>query len=455
MPGFVVFSAGLLAACGGPAGGERGSIGTSLTVGVGSDTAATDGEDTEDEGGSNPPDSNGDETAAEGDEGPRFDLGDGDFCDNKAPGLYCDGAAAVQCDGNGGATDTTACAPGVCVDGEGCVACTADQWTCKGPRVMRCNDQAAPFWEEVAVCDPAAGQFCDVSVQGCSALAPIGDVEPSGEYYLYSTFSPAADGFTTVCDVDSHDNRIWFTAYRNGQLTVGGYDVQLLDTDGDGEIEPHQHPLSEDEPGPIEERVFTFAQAFTISNDGATPHQMELHATATTISWAGPNQVTAYDLMTGTTSQVAPKSPWIGALTYGYLAFLGYDDVNGVWYSGNETARRVFQYDAETMQWGYAFEFPALAGDHMDGMDVVTDQRTGTPYVYVSDMTSNFIGQYRHDPIVGWVQENLFAYAEETGVAVEGFGFGALSHFWIGGWEQHSFYEVGGGDLTEFLDPPG
>jgi hypothetical protein len=450
---FVALAAVAPAACNGAPGGARGSVGSSLTAGVGSDTAATGGETSSgDAQTSDPPATSGDGTAAN-DDGAKFDLGDGSLCDSRPAGLFCDGDTAVQCDGNGGTTDTTECTPEICVEGEGCVACTAGQWTCKGARVMTCNDQAVPYWEEVEVCDPAANEFCDISVPGCAALTPIGGVEPTGEYYLYSTFAPTADGFTTVSDVDSHGDRIWFVAWHGGQLTVGGYDVQLLDTDGDGELEPHQHPESEDQPGPIEERVFTFAQSFPISNDGAIPHQMELYATATTISWAGPNQITAYDLATGTTSQVAPKSPWIGTLTYGYLAFLGYDDVNDVWYSGNETARRVFQYDAETMTWGYAFEFPVLSGDHMDGMDVVTDESTGTPYVYVSDMTSNFIGQYRHDPVLGWVQENMFSYAEDTGVPVEGFGFGALSHFWVGGWEQNSFYEIGGGDLTEFLDP--
>jgi hypothetical protein len=442
-----------LTACG-AAPGEQDDGAPPLTAGVWSDTGTTAGDGgTPSDGGTA---SGG--SAADGDSGqvaPKFDLGDGSFCESQAAGTFCDGASAVQCDGNGGIVDTTVCTPGVCVDGEGCVTCTAGQWTCKGPRVMSCNVDGVPYWEEAEVCDPAAGEYCDISVQGCSPLAPLGDVVPTGEYYLYSTFSPLADGFNTVSDVDSEGNRIWFTAYSGAQLVLAAYDVILLDSDGDGKLEPHQHPSSVDEPGPIEERVFTFVQSLPFSNFGAIPHQMELYATPTTISYAGPNQITALDLATGVTSQVAPKSPWIGTMTYGYLAFLGYDDVNDVWYSGNESFRRVFQYDAETMTWGYAFEFPVLSGDHMDGMDVVTDPSTGVPYVYVSDMTSNFIGQYRHDPEIGWVQENMFTYADDTGVPVEGFGFGALNHFWVGGWNQNSFYEIGGGDLTQFLEPPG
>ncbi|MBL4683889.1 MAG: hypothetical protein JKY37_04815 [Nannocystaceae bacterium] len=386
---------------------------------------------------------------------PKFDVGGDSFCKEKPVGIFCDERTAVLCDGDGAIEDETSCAPEQCVPDLGCVACVEGQWSCKGPRLMACNTQGVAQWETSEVCDPAAQQFCDISVPGCSPLAPIGSVEPTGEYYLYSTFSPTADGFNTISDVDSFDNRIWFVGYSGSELVAGAYDVTLLDSDGDGVLEPNQHPDYVDAQGVIEERVFTFVESFPISNDGAIPHQMELHATATSLTWAGPLQISRYDLATGVTSQVAPAPPWLAGLQYKYLAFLGYDEINDVWYSGNESARRVFQYDAETMTWGYAFEFPVLSGDHMDGMDVVTDASTGTVYVYVSDMTSNFIGQYRHDPDVGWVQENLFSYAEDNGAPVEGFGLGAMNHFWVGGWAQNSFYEIGGGDLTQFLDPEG
>jgi hypothetical protein len=90
----------------------------------------------------------------------------------------------------------------------------------------------------------------------------------------------------------------------------------------------------------------------------------------------------------------------------------------------------VFQYDSAGASWGIAFLYPELSGDHMDGMEVVTDPNTGTPYVYVSDMTSDFIGQYRLDPELGWVQENLFSYSGTQGSLLEGMGYGALYHFW-------------------------
>lgn len=442
-----------LAACGGSAPGADGPAGP----GIGGQGDGSGGDDDAGTAGGGPgDDGTGGDDAGDDGVGPSFDLGHGgDFCQTQTPGIHCDGTTAVLCDDKGGTESTTACAPDTCVDGQGCVECEAGQWTCKGPRVMACNTDADPYWEQIDVCDPAAGEYCDVTVGGCSPLTPIGGVEPTGTYYQYSVFSPTADGFSTVCDVDAYQDRIWFVAYdAGGQLSIGAYDVQLLDSDGDGMLEPNQHPDDPEHTGPIEERVFTFVTSYPVTNGGAVPHTMELHATATSVAFAGPTQVSSLDLATGVVSAAVAAPPWLAAHPYPYLAFLGYDDARGVWYSGNESARRVFQYDPDTATWGYAFEYPVLAGDHMDGMEVVPDS-DGTTYVYVSDMTSNFIGQYRHDPVAGWVQENLFTYSEANGEVVEGFGYGALSHFWVGSWTQNSFYEIGGGDLTEFLEPEG
>jgi hypothetical protein len=46
-----------------------------------------------------------------------------------------------------------------------------------------------------------------------------------------------------------------------------------------------------------------------------------------------------------------------------------------------------------------------------------------------------------------------FACASDTptGSLVEGMGFGAFNHFWATGGD--SLYEVGGGDLTTYIEP--
>ncbi len=445
-----------LAACGGSSGGEQ-TTGvtqvslTSASTGTGDGTA----EEGPGEGPGTGPGPGSEDGPGEGPD-TKWDLGvNTDFCVDLPAGIHCDGTVAVTCDGNGGATDTENCPPAVCVTGEGCVACMDGEFSCKGPRVMSCNTAGAdPVWEELDICDSAAGMVCDAPSGSCIPLAPIGGVEPTGEYYQYAVFDLTADGFSQISDVDSHENRIYFVGMQGAALTIGRYDVQLLDSDGDGMLEPNQHPDNPDEPGAIEERVFTFVESFPAINPGAFPNVMELYAKADSIVYSGMIDVREHDFATDTITQIAPMPTWIASTSYQWVAFLGYDEVNQVWYSGNESARRVFQFDSESQTWGYAFEFPALAGDHMDGIEVVTDVTTGTPYVYVSDMTSNFIGQYRHDPDLGWVQENLFTYVETAGAPLEGFGFGALNHFWCGSLYS-TFYELGGGDIQQFVDPEG
>lgn len=83
--------------------------------------------------------------------------------------------------------------------------------------------------------------------------------------------------------------------------------------------------------------------------------------------------------------------------------------------------------------------------------DVVTDPNSGETYVYVSDMTSDRIGQYRLDAQHGWVQENLLSYEGAGTEIVEGMGFGAFNHFWAT--SGISLYEVGGGDLSAYTEP--
>ena len=470
--GFVMKrSIGFLVVCAACAGEKRGDEAgadgatSSVSVGEGSgDGSADDGSGNADN--AEAPDDGPDDAPDDApDDGPdddgmppatKFDLGDGNaFCEFQEAGIFCNDNTAVLCDGAGGTEDTTVCTPEVCVPGQGCVQCLAGQHSCCGEQVLECDTSGAVAqWATVETCDPAAQQFCNAGLGTCAPLSPIGGTEPTGEYYQYGIYDLSPDGYSQVSDVDSLDNRIWFVGMGPLGLTIGAYDVELIDSDGDGQLEPNQHPDYPDEQGPVEERVFTFVEEFGVTNGGAYPNTMELYATPTSIIYSGPTAITERIHATGATSTLVDAPPWLSATPFQSLSFLGYDELNEVWYSGNEMARRVFQHCAATDTWGYSFEYPLLAGGHMDGIEVVVDQSTATPFMYVSDMTSNFIGQYRHDPNMGWVQENLFSYNESMGAAVEGFGYGALNHFWVGSL-ANTFYELGGGDLTEFLDPEG
>jgi hypothetical protein len=435
-----------LAACAGePAGGDEADTGTG--IGVTAPTASATATDTDPSasGPTNDGPATLDETADEGpdEDGTVFDVGADGFCKYKDPGIYCDGTIATECGPGGSEISTDNCAPDICLPGEGCVVCLAGQHTCMGDKVMVCNDAVdPPVWEVSATCNPSAGEGCDLAMGACTVLQQVGDVVPTGEYYQFAEFVQGATVFTGGYDVDSFDDKLYVLNFSN---SIDVYQVELLDSDGDGQLEPNQHPNNPDEPGEIEERLLTYVEQIP-SFGTPSISTSEIFALSDRV-YIGGSALTENVLGVGTSVITMPPG-WIGRFSQ-----IGYDDVHGVWYASNESNRRVFQHCAATNTWGLAFVFPPLAGDHMDGLEIVTDPNTGTPYVYVSDMTSDFIGQYRLDPELGWVQENLFSYAGTSGSLVEGMGFGALNHFWATG--GSSVYEVGGGDLSDYTDPPG
>jgi len=387
-----------------------------------------------------------DDTGVDSSDGPKFDVGDGGECQNKAAGTYCSDELAYTCDGSGDTTSTENCVPGYCVEGTGCVPCLEGQFDCVGAQVMECNTAVnPPVWQSVDTCDPASNEVCSIELGACTGSSVIGDTTPTGVYYQFAYFT-SANGLQagrSVYDVDGIDDRLYVVT-TGGAIDV--YQVELLDSDGDGIFEPNQHPDNPDETGPIEERTLTFVE--TISYPGSLSASInELFITPTSI-FVGGDELSEFDIGMGTLTPTLTRPAWINRLSQ-----IGYDEVYGHWYASSEQARRVIQYDPVSMTWGIAFDFPNMSGNHMDGLELVTDPNTGIPYVYVSDMTSDFIGQYRKDPNLGWVQENLFEYAGTAGSLVEGMGFGPINHFWASGGAD--LYELGGGDLADFVEPPG
>lgn len=191
----------------------------------------------------------------------------------------------------------------------------------------------------------------------------------------------------------------------------------------------------------MEERTLTYLKTYSIPElvGGA---QGELYAAADRVYFLGQDRgdVYQYVFSTGVTSKVVDSPNFA-------LSQLGYDDVNGVWYASRESERTVYKWNGTA--WVACFTYANLSGGHMDGLEVITDN-TGTPYVYVSDMTSDYIGQWRYDAdTASWKEENLFAYTDATGSAVEGMGFGALNHIWVTSGSY--LYELGGGKLGDYL----
>lgn len=283
---------------------------------------------------------------------------------------------------------------------------------------------------------------------------------PTGHYYQYAGFTVGdGSGYLGGGDVDAYGDLIYVN--RDG-TNLDVYQVTLLDSDGDGVLEPDQHLLNigpdeipgtaDDQIGPMEQRTLTLVTTYNVP-DLYTATVGEIYATADRVYFLGTDRgdIYQYVFATGVTSKVVD-----GALPAGHwnLSQLGYDDVNDVWYASSEAMRAVYSWDGSS--WVQCFTYVDLAGSHMDGLEVITDPNTGIPYVYVSDMTSDYIGQWRYDSDnSSWVEENLFMYAGAYG-HVEGMGFGALGHIWAttGFANEGTLYEIGGGKLSAYLPEP-
>lgn len=328
-------------------------------------------------------------------------------------------------------------------------SCAVGEFNCYGNEVRQCDPGPPSKWvpqNPAVTCNAAAGQACDATTGTCKTLAPIGTATPTGTYYQYAVFEKDSSPFLGGFDVDSYGDYIYVNR-SDEYLDV--YKVVLVDSDQNGELQPNQHPLNPLATGPMEERKLEFVATYTKSGDGVPlggSSQAELYALSDRILSLGPAHdgvISEWMMNTKTTTVVVQPTTSLP------LSFMGFGDDDGLWYGGNESNRRLYSFHAPTNSWIAELEYPSLAGNHMDGMEVLVAPQTGEQYVYISDMTSDFIAQYRRD-IGGWVQQALYEYGDTTSSPVEGFGFGALNHFWA---TSGTFlYELGGGDLQVFLD---
>ncbi len=350
------------------------------------------------------------------------------------------------CDSTGHWGKSTPCQFG-CNNGACRTGCATGEFHCAGNQIETCNAGPPSSWTPTGTtCNASSGQVCNASTGTCDTLSPIGGTTPTGTYYQYAVFQTGSSAFLGGYDVDSYGDYIYVN--RSSYLNV--YKVTLLDSDGDGKLEPNQHPQNPNDTGPIEQRQLTLVQSLSKATDGVplgNGSQAELYALSDRIDMLGPTHdgiISEYIFATKTSSVIVqPTTPLP-------LSQFGYGDADGRWYASGESNRRVYSFDPASNSWVGEFEYPNLAGSHMDGMEVVVAPTTGDQYVYVSDMTSDFIGQYHRDP-TGWVQTNLYQYSDSTGSPVEGFGFGALDHFWATSGTY--LYEIGGGDIQKYLSP--
>ncbi|HEY7955238.1 MAG TPA: hypothetical protein VII38_08085 [Polyangia bacterium] len=356
----------------------------------------------------------------------------------------CLGADDVQACGSDGLWQkVTPCQFG-CASGACRTSCNAGDFHCAGNAIEQCNPPSG--WTPTGTtCDPTTGQKCDEQTGTCVTLTPTGGTAPTGTYYQFAVFQTGSSAFLGGYDVDSYGDYIYV---NRGSTNLDQYKVTLLDSDGDGKLEPNQHPDNPANTGPIEQRTLTLVKTWTKAADMVplgSASAAEIYAQADRVDLLGAmGQISEFMLATDAVSVLVPPSLNLS------VQVMGHGDADGRWYVGS-TVRRIYSYDPVTMSWVAEFEYPNLAGSHMDGMEVVVAPGTGEQYVYVSDMTSDFIAQYQKGP-QGWTQVNLFKYNDTTSSPVEGMGFGALNHFWATSGTY--LYELGGGEIQNYLQCP-
>ncbi|MCD6498274.1 MAG: hypothetical protein J7M25_08270 [Deltaproteobacteria bacterium] len=345
--------------------------------------------------------------------------------------------------------DDEDCESKACTNGV-CQICKAGTFSCFGNTVRRCADDEGS-WVDGATCNPFprdGATMCDAASGSCIPIPITGnppgdnDENVTGVYYKFAHFTSSDGLLTSAYDVDSYQDLVY--ANRGGSH-IDVYRVALLDSDGDGKMEPNQHPDNPDNPGPIEQRTLTFVQTYDVTL-GSGSHS-EIYATADKLYFPRDNQdgkIFEYVMATSQVNTVVDGSD----LT---IHQLSYDDVGHRWYGSAEHPRRIFAFDPDAGVWVSQFQFPDMTGGHLDGQEFVRDPNTGIGYLYVSDMTSDYIGQYTKDATGNWTQLNLFQYNDPDGEVVEGMGYGALNHFWAGA--GSAIYELGGGDLSHYTDP--
>jgi len=403
--------------------------------------------------------------AADASDAPSLILCTGDQdCIGSSLGKYCDTASGqcAQCS----PTNTASCPAGFYCDPKAltcAVICKAGELHCECNEVMQCDPGPPAKWipsSPAVVCNANAGQACNPKTGACEVLTATGSTTPTGTYYQYAVFTLDNSEFKGGCGLDAEGDTLYVN--RDG-ANLDVYTVTLEDTDQDGKLEPSQHPDNPLAQGPIEKRTLKFVKTYTKAGDNVplgVPWDTEIFVQSGTLATNGPTpngSIGLYQFATKATTLVAaPTLSWSGDP----LQILGYGEIDHRYYAGDAYARRVYSYCDAGKRWVAEFAFPSLAGDHFDGMEVVVDPKTKIQYVYVSDMQSDFIGQYRRDDAGGWVQENLFKYNDGTGGDVEGMGFGALHHFWaancgypVGVTGKHVLYEIGGGDLDKYTSP--
>ena len=260
-----------------------------------------------------------------------------------------------------------------------------------------------------------------------------------------------------------------------GNITVSGYAVDgyrlndtagLLYVDNGGTCyiylvsipvgsDPNQHPSNPDPEaqGEMAERTFIrlddIAYDFNADCGCAASHHAEFYVDADHdyIYYGAYNGIDKWDknadgsfgtYLGRVTDKNGSDIPGNGDETFAY------DVDNNIFYSCSR-GRTVQSFDANVdTAWKTEFTYPTYGGGHHDGMEFVNG------YLWISDMTTDMIGQWEKQPDGSWIEKNNFSYS--YGEHVEGMGFQPLGHFWATSGSK--LYEFGGGELQPEIEDP-
>ncbi|NOZ85998.1 MAG: hypothetical protein GXP49_07005 [Deltaproteobacteria bacterium] len=214
--------------------------------------------------------------------------------------------------------------------------------------------------------------------------------------------------------------------------------IYQVKTTGD----PDRHPNNPDDPGPMAPRTFTLVSSHRMTNDGVSPnHHCAFYMSDTGIYYGSNDSgIHRWNFNWQYLGKVVSRAS-------SSTESLAYNPVTKEWWAGGRN-RTIYKWNGSS--WVSKFTCPNLAGSHHDGMEVIGDS------LFVSDMTSDLIYQYRLDPKSGDPIDSAnnpykqFRYSSAHDV--EGLGYGPNNHIWIASGSSN-VYEIGGGELQHEIDP--
>jgi len=293
--------------------------------------------------------------------------------------------------------------------------------------------------------------FAMIMIASSLAIVLTSNANPGDDYHVYSNFNPddisdvtGAGGYVEDYGVPgTWGDEIQFVYFLSGTT---GYKVKVWVTNEGSLDDPttyiniRQHPDHPSHPGPIEPRHFEIVSSADLSAyvAGSGPHTEEFYIDSGGVYvGAYPNGIHKWDHSWNYIGKIA-NSPTSRTES------IAYNPGDNVWYAGGRY-RTIYQLsdtddDGSFMDesWVSIFTYPSYGGSHHDGMEYVGG------YLWISDMTSDFIGKWQYDADTRtWVEINRYTYTEAADV--EGMGFGPNDHFWVGsGWGSNSYiYELG------------